>query len=100
MPEIKESEDVMLLWNVLNTEFDSPNKCLSKHSGRVDFNFPFPRFLGCIKVHETGYFLPQMTTICLKNCITMDVLATFNLDLADYANRLRMSGRLTFIGPE
>ena len=30
----------------------------------------------------------------------MDVLATFNLDLADYANRLRMSGRLTFIGPE
>ena len=70
MPKVRETEDVILSWNVLGTTFDTRNKFLSKHTCKADFDHNFPRFLGNIKLHDTGYFLSKLSTLVLKNNMT------------------------------
>ena len=100
MPQITETQDVMLTWNVFNTFFDSPVKCFYRNTHKVDVDFGFPRFLGYIKLNEAGEkFTPKATTFELKNGNTNEVLGTFILDLSDYANILKGKKRYTLMTP-
>ena len=94
MPGIKEDQNVTLSWNVNQNALDYVNKKYHANKGKVLIYHRFDRVFGHVKLDSTGeYFLPNISILKLKNSTTNKILALFNLDVSDYANKMKSQGK-------